>query len=104
MQTVQFDSLGKVRRALDDDLFRVRPAIFWVDFATSTIVAWIEISCTLPRSTPGLPARVLWFVISILGFYRALFFVHELVHLRTQKLRTFRWVWNAVCGSMFFLP
>jgi len=104
MQAVQFDSLGKVRRVLDDDLFRVKPAIYWLDFAASISVAWIAFWLTLPRFSPGLPARVLWFAISILGFYRALFFVHELIHLRAEKLRTFRWVWNAVCGSMFFLP
>src|SRR4051812_42158997 len=104
MQAVQFDSLGKVRRVLDDDLFRVKPAIYWLDFATSTSVAWIALWLTLPRFSPGLPGRVLWFAISVLGFYRALFFVHELVHLRSERLRVFRWVWNALCGSMFFLP
>jgi fatty acid desaturase len=104
MQAVQFDSLGKVRRALDDDIFRVKPAIYWLDFLASTCVAWIAFCLTLPRFSPALPARLLWFAIATLGFYRALFFVHELVHVRSEKLAAFRWVWNALCGSMFFLP
>src|SRR2546430_292982 len=52
MQAVQFDSLGKVRRVLDDDLFRVKPAIYWLDFVASISVAWIAFWLTLPRFSP----------------------------------------------------
>jgi fatty acid desaturase len=104
MQSAQFDSLGKLRHALDDDLFRIRPTIYWVDFASATIFAWIAFWLTLPHFSPGRPARVFWFACSVLGFYRALFFIHELAHIRSEKLRAFRWIWNLVCGSMFFLP
>jgi fatty acid desaturase len=104
MQTPQFDSLGKLRRALDDDLFRIRPGIFWVDFGSATAFAWIAFWLTLPRFSPGLLERIFWFAFSTLGFYRALIFIHELAHTRSEKLRTFRLVWNFLCGSMFFLP
>jgi fatty acid desaturase len=104
MQTPPIDSLGKLRRALDDDLFRIRPGIFWVDFGGATAFAWIAFWLTLPRFSPGLPERILWFALSSLGFYRALIFIHELAHTRSEKLRTFRLVWNIFCGSMFFLP
>jgi hypothetical protein len=104
MQPPQIDSLGKLRRALDDDFFRIRPGIFWVDFGSATVLAWIAFWLTLPRFSPGLPERIFWFAFSSLGFYRALIFIHELAHTRSEKLRTFRLVWNLFCGSMFFLP
>jgi len=67
-------------------------------------VSSIAFCLTLPHLTPSLPLRLLWLVICVLGFYRSLLFVHELAHLRSARLRAFRWVWNALCGSMFFLP
>jgi hypothetical protein len=87
-----YDSPGKIRRALDDDLFRVQPTLYWLDFATSIAISWIAFWFTLPRNTSVLPLRLVWFAISVLGFYRSLPFVHELVHQRTAKLQSFRWV------------
>lgn len=104
MQTVPFDSPGKVRRVLGDDLFRVRPVLYWLDFGISMSVAWAAFLLALPRYSPGTWTRLVWISVSILAFYRALFFIHEIVHFRKEKLRVFRWVWNACCGSMFFLP
>jgi fatty acid desaturase len=73
-------------------------------FGSATAFAWIAFWLTLPRFSPGLPERIFWFAFSILGFYRALIFVHELAHTRSEKLRTFLLDWNFFCGSMFFLP
>ncbi|HEY2019451.1 MAG TPA: fatty acid desaturase [Bryobacteraceae bacterium] len=104
MQRVLFDSLGKVRRSLGDDLFRVRPVIYWLDFTSSIVIAWISFCLTLPRFSPTLLAQIAWFSISVLAFYRGLFFIHEIIHIRREKLRAFRWIWNAMCGITFFLP
>lgn len=104
MDSGPYDSLGRVRRALSDDLFRVRPALYWLDFGASMAIAWIAFILTLPRFCPSPVLRILWLLVSVLGFYRSLLFVHELVHQRNARLRTFRWVWNTLCGSMFFLP
>ena len=104
MQAVAFDSPGKVRRILADDLFRVRPSIYWLDLGASVAVGWGAFLLSLPRYSPGISAQLVFGCIAILGFYRALFFIHEIIHFRREKLRAFRWVWNAFCGSMFFVP
>lgn len=65
---------------------------------------WLAFIMALPRYSPGRLAQALWIAVAVLAFYRALFFVHEIVHFRREKFRAFRFVWNALCGSMFFLP
>jgi fatty acid desaturase len=104
MTPVCFDSPGKVRRVLGDDLFCVRPAVYWLDFGTSISVGWAAFFLALPHYSPGILARLFWISIAVLAFYRALFFIHEIIHFRKESLYAFRWVWNALCGSMFFLP
>jgi fatty acid desaturase len=104
MQSLAYDSLGKVRRSLDDDLFRVRPTLYRLDFGVSMAVSWVAFCLSLPRFTPAPPLRVVCLLVAALGFYRSLLFVHELVHQRNARLKGFRVVWNVLCGSMFFLP
>jgi fatty acid desaturase len=102
MTATAFDSPGKVRRVLDDRLFRVRPAIYWADFGTSISIAWAAFWMAAARSYS--PWTAFWLIISSLAFYRGLFFIHELSHIRGEKMRSFRWAWNALCGMVFFLP
>jgi len=104
MREVCFDSLGKARRILGDDLFRIRPAVYWLDFGASMSVGWVAFVLALPRYSTGIWARLLWISIAVLAFYRALFFIHEIIHVRKDRLKAFRWVWNALCGSMFLIP
>jgi fatty acid desaturase len=101
MQAAVFNSPGKVRRALHDDLFRVRPAIYWLDFGTSIGIAWTAFGISLWSDTPW---SVLALLLSTLAFYRCLFFIHEIIHLRQGQLKMFRFAWNALCGVAFFLP
>ena len=44
------------------------------------------------------------FVVSGLAFYRAVLFIHELVHLNGSELRAFRFVWNALLGIPLLVP
>lgn len=98
-------------RALVRDLFTPRAAIYWVDFLTTILVGhtcfgltrllyewrleplWLRLLCML-----------LTFSIQCACFYRAVMFVHELVHLPDRKFRVFRVVWNLLCGIPFLLP
>src|SRR5262249_47447832 len=43
-------------------------------------------------------------VVGVLALYRALSFIHELTHLRTDELPGFRFAWNAVVGVPFLVP
>lgn len=101
MQALAFDSPGKVRRILEDGLFRVRPGIYWLDFGVSIGIGWGAFALAVLPVTRWTGA---WLAISILAFYRCLFFIHEIVHMRQGKMRAFRWARNALCGFAFFLP
>src|SRR5215467_7428251 len=103
-QPAPYDSLGRVRRSLSDDLFRVRPSIYWLDFGASMAISSVAFCLTLPHLTPSLPFRFLWLVICVLGFYRSLLFVHGLAILRGAGRRPSRGVGKALGASMFFLP
>jgi fatty acid desaturase len=37
-------------------------------------------------------------------YYRAVMFVHEIVHLPEMKFRVFRVIWNLLCGIPFLVP
>src|ERR1051326_664063 len=101
MQAAVFDSPGKVRRILEDRLFSIRPGVYWLDFGLSISVAWGAFFGALNlKGVLTFPVLAL----SILAFYRSLFFVHEIVHFRQGKLSLFRWTWNILCGAAFFLP
>jgi hypothetical protein len=50
------------------------------------------------------PLWITTFLVSSLLFYRCVLFIHELMHLRSDRLRAFRFVWNMVCGIPFLVP
>jgi fatty acid desaturase len=78
--------------------------VYWFDFGLTVLVGWAALWFTLPRNSPSLWVRLAWFALAVLAFYRCLFFIHEIVHLRRDRTRAFRWTWNALCGCLFFLP
>ena len=44
------------------------------------------------------------FSIQCACYYRAVMFVHEIVHLPERKFTAFRFVWNLLCGIPFLVP
>ena len=44
------------------------------------------------------------FTVQCLCFYRAVMFVHEVVHLPERNFVAFRVAWNVLCGIPFLLP
>src|SRR4029077_19779907 len=42
--------------------------------------------------------------LSSLGFYRAIIFIHELVHFPPGRMRGFRLAWNLCCGLPALAP
>ncbi|MFN0017777.1 MAG: fatty acid desaturase family protein [Pirellulaceae bacterium] len=47
---------------------------------------------------------LLAFLIQCACFYRAVMFVHEIVHLPSSRFVAFRVVWNLLCGIPFLVP
>jgi fatty acid desaturase len=98
-------------RGLVRDLFAPRAWIYWVDFLTTILVGHACFGLT--RLWYELGVQPPWLRLTLMGvtfsiqcacFYRAVMFVHELVHLPDRKFRAFRVVWNLLCGIPFLLP
>jgi fatty acid desaturase len=102
-------SLAETRK-LVSDLFEPKPWIYWTDF----LLSWgLGVVCfRLVREFPFMSRLHPWqsllqiglFLVSGLLFYRAGIFTHELVHLRPDKFKAFRVVWNLLAGIPFLIP
>ncbi len=102
-------SLAEARRIVGD-FFRPNPWIYWTDF----LVSWtLGVACfTLVRFPDLLTSNAAWhwpisiaaFVASALLYYRCSLFIHELVHIRADEFKAFRFVWNLLCGIPFLIP
>src|SRR3954454_18030909 len=90
-------------RALVKDLFEPRPVIYWTDLVLSVAVAYAAFYFAHRRDL-WISLRACCFVVSGLAFYRAVLFIHELVHLNGSELRAFRFVWNALLGIPLLVP
>ena len=90
-------------RAIVHDLFEPKPAIYWTDFLLSLCFG---AACFFAsrRVAPFTVQQGLLALAACLGYYRAALFIHELIHLRGDSFRVFRFVWNLFCGIPFFMP
>lgn len=92
-------SLADIHRALS--AFRKPdPARYFIDLGLSATIGWLLFWLALTAGNPGL--RLLALGASALALYRALAFIHELVHQR--ELRIFRAFWHVVAGIPLLLP
>jgi len=91
-------------RSLINDLFPLRPMIYWVDFLLTMVAAWGSFGLVIATPWHAPLQKMTWLVISAFAFFRGLAFIHEIAHQRPADLPGFRWVWNGLCGLMFFLP
>lgn len=107
-ETIQPETLEAVfplREAhrLVSDLMTPNPWIYWVDFLFSSLLGWVAFFTALLS-----PLFSLWqigaYVTAVLAWYRAAIFVHELAHLKKGTFKTFRVVWNFLCGIPFMIP
>jgi fatty acid desaturase len=122
---VSHDGLGgfslSEARTIVGEYFRPNPWIYWTDFLAS----WsLGVLCFALVSRPRLlasnplwhnadlaattdwhwPAMIAMFVASSLLYYRCSLFIHELVHIRADEFKAFRFVWNMLCGIPFLIP
>jgi fatty acid desaturase len=89
--------------ALVRDLLDPNPLVYWFDLAVTGVLAWGALAAALlvpPWSTVMFGACAL----AALAFYRALCFIHEIVHLRPGCLPGFARTWNVVVGLPFLFP
>ena len=98
-------------RAVVKDLFAPREWIYWVDFLTTISIGHASYALTrylyniqLEPLGLRLAIQLVTFFITCACYYRAVMFVHEIVHLPEKKFRVFRIVWNLLCGIPFLVP
>src|SRR5262245_36305069 len=98
-------------RAIVRDLFVADERIYWIDFLTTIFIGYLAFG--LARLPFDRHLQPLWlaltlslaaFSVQCACFYRAVMFVHELVHLPEKKFTAFRVVWNLLCGIPFLVP
>jgi fatty acid desaturase len=94
-------ALGPVARRLTDDLIRPSPAVYWSDLIASAAVVFAGLAAAV--AAEGV-LRWLGGVVAALALYRALSFIHELTHLRSDEVPGFRFAWNALIGVPFLAP
>jgi fatty acid desaturase len=95
-------SLRDARR-LVSDLFEPRPWIYWTDFLVSIGIG-LGALAALRRLNATPPVWIALYALTVLAIYRAAMFSHEVVHLRSDKFKAFRVVWNLLCGIPFLIP
>jgi fatty acid desaturase len=98
-------------RGIVRDLFAPREWIYWVDFLTTILLGHAMYALTrflydiqLQPLALRFSLQAVTFTITCICYYRAVMFVHELVHLPEKKFRAFRLVWNLLCGIPFLVP
>jgi len=105
-------SLPQARR-LVADLLVPNPVIYWADFLATVLLGHLCFALVrlLPRVLDG--AAPAWIVLTSLAvpflascflYYRAVMFIHEVVHLPQHNFRLFRVVWNLLCGIPLLTP
>jgi fatty acid desaturase len=89
-------------RVLMEDLRTPRPWIYWVDFLASVACGYAAFYY-FPAHAPWSFTAAVCVVVSPLALYRAVLFVHELVHA-AHTMPVFTTVWHLLCGIPLLTP
>lgn len=89
-------------RSLIADLTARRQWIYWIDLTACVVIGYTAF-LLCPADRLFSPIAIGCMVIAALAFYRAVLFVHEIVHA-PKELRWFSVVWHMVCGIPLLVP
>ncbi len=96
-------SLG-LARGIVHDLFTPKLVVYWTDFLLSSTLGGLCFVLVRRVFEPFSLPSLLAFIVCGLCYYRAVLFIHELIHLRDKRFRTFNISWNLMCGIPFLTP
>jgi fatty acid desaturase len=85
------------------DLAAPRPVVYWVDMTASAAAGWASVAALalFPLGWWSVPVLV----VGVLAMYRAVVFLHEIIHLRRRRgFTAFRWGWNLLVGLPLLIP
>lgn len=89
--------------ALVADLLVPNPRTYWIDFLSSALIGWTALGLAIAADVGSVSMYVLGLV-AVFALYRALLFNHELVHLRSNSMRGFKFAWGFLAGLPMLLP
>jgi fatty acid desaturase len=102
-EVAQANLSAREAKALVDDLFELKPAFYWLDLILSSLVAYAAAAVYV--LAPALSAlQFLGLFISGVAFYRVATFMHEIVHMRRDQMRLFKFGWNILVGIPLLTP
>lgn len=93
----------KEAKAAVRDLSVPRPWIYWADMLLTITIGYGSASAFLDMAGLSWQRGVL-FAVAVFAIFRASSFVHEIVHLRSRKLRSFQVAWDLLCGIPLLFP
>jgi fatty acid desaturase len=85
------------------DLATPRPAVYWVDMTASAAAGWASVAALalLPPGWWSVPVLV----VGVLAMYRAVVFLHEIIHVKRHRgFTAFRRGWNLLVGFPLLVP
>lgn len=92
----------KEARALVANLAGLKRSIYWTDFLLSYGLGWLGFVIAV-SSEASVFTQIVGYTAAGIGFYRALLFIHEIAHFRSQ-LGSFWVFWNVLCGVPMAMP
>ena len=91
---------ARVRRELAGAA-RPRALVYYADFLGSGAVGW---SALFVATRTNAAVQAIAVAVAALALWRAVYFIHEISHLRRGAVPGFTWVWNLVAGIPLGLP
>lgn len=97
------ESPDRQAQRLVADLHVPNPSIYWKDFLITSAIGWtaFSVAAMLPAFSGGMLAAT---AVSMLAFYRALCFIHEISHITRSGLGKFETIWNCLAGAPLLMP
>jgi len=87
----------------DTDYFEVRASRYWFDFVVSATMAYTAATIYLISPLFSI-LQLIAFPFAVFWLYRSGSLIHEVAHLPSRELRTFKIVWNLVVGVLTLAP
>jgi fatty acid desaturase len=101
--TADEQQLIRQARAIVQDLFRIRPHIYWLDHTFSMLAAYF-FAGVFVQSSWASPWAWIGYVVAAICLYRISMFVHEAVHFGKGEMVAFRRYWNFTTGIPLLIP
>lgn len=94
--------MGAAIRAIPAAWFKPDARVYWTDMLLSAAIGWTTFVFAVASTSPWRRAALI--ILAAFALYRAVLFIHELTHLASHELPSFKIAWNALVGVPLLLP